>query len=105
MSTVTKNIKQLYDEDQNFLITQRTITIFEILLQMGWSTKKLIDRMTANGVKSTELGIAMAVSLNRTNPKHLSKIDQQVRERTIEIGYQMIIDYENLEKDNASSTD
>jgi len=100
MSTITKSINDLYAEGENFEITQRTIFIFETLLQMGWTTKKLFDRMRDNGVKSTELGIAMAVSLNRTNPKYLSKLDQELREKTIEIGYQMIIDYEKLEAEN-----
>lgn len=95
-----KNISQLYAEDQNFTIVQRTIGIIQIFLEIGWTTKKLIDKTRDMGVKTTELGISMAVALNRTNPKYLSKIDQEVREKTIEIAYQMIVDYEKLEKEN-----
>lgn len=104
IAETTKDINQLYDENENFFITQRVIGIFEILLQIGWTTKKLIDKSMDMGIKKTELGVALAVSLNRTNPKHLSKIDQELREKTIEIGYQMIVDYEKLEKDNESSS-
>ena len=56
---IIEEIKVLYDlgEGGQYEIIQRTIAIFRPLLELGWSAKKLVDRMMDKGVKSLELGI------------------------------------------------
>ena len=97
---VVENINQLYKENQNHTIVRRTINTFETLLKYGWSSKRLIVKALDMGIKPLERGIAIAVALSRTDPKHLSEIDKKLRMKTIKVASDMIKQYEELELDD-----
>lgn len=99
---IVGQIEALYDlgEGGQYEIIKRTIAIFEPLLIIGWSSKRLVDRMMDKGVKSLELGISICVAVSRTNPMYLSGLDSSLRSKFLKDNKEMLADWEKCEKQN-----
>jgi len=99
---VTEKIKVLYTlgDDGRYEIIKRNIFLFDSMFVAGKSSKEMVDRMMDKGVKPLELGISLAVSLSRCNPKHLSKIDQEVRQTILDGSKDMLEEWGKLEAQN-----
>jgi len=76
---IRAQIKEHYDKGETELVIERTVWIFKMSLKLGYNTLELYQRTNDLGVKPTELGISMALSLKQTEDSVLSKIDLQLK--------------------------
>lgn len=99
---IIEQIKVLYDlgDDGSYEIIRRTVAIFEPLFLIGWSSKKMIDRMMDKGVKPLELGMAIIIALTRTNPIYLNGLDSSLRIKFLKENRMILRDWEKLERQN-----
>jgi len=99
---IIEQIKTLYElgDDGRYEIIKRNIAVFEPLLMMCWSSKKLVDRMMDKGVRPLELGISLCVAITRTNPMYLNGMDSSLRIKFLKENREMLADWEKLEKQN-----
>ena len=93
-----KSIKELYElgDDGKYEIVERTIFIFSNALLFRKNSKECVDRMMDLGVKHTELGIAMCISLSRADPETLCEKDQKLRSIYITTQADLIKDWESI---------
>ena len=99
---IIEELKTLYKlgDSGSYEIIRRTVAVFEPLLMMSWSSKKLIDRMMDKGVRPLELGISICVAVTRTNPMFLNGMDSSLRIKFLKENREMLNDWEKLEKQN-----
>ena len=100
---IIEKIKVLYElgDEGSYEIIRRTIAIFQPLLLIGWSSKKMVDLMMDKGVKSLELGLSISVALTRTDPQHLNGMDSSLRIKFLKENRLMLRDWEEIEKQNS----
>ncbi len=80
---IRAQIKEHYDKDETELVIERTVWIFKMSLKLGYNTLQLYQRTSDLGVKPTELGISMALSLKQTDNSFLSEKDQQLKKEIL----------------------
>ena len=89
-------MKEHYEKGENIEIIIKTLTAIEFLLTIGMNTKKITEKIMDLGVKTTELGLSMALALKNTEDKYLSELDLEIKRITLEQHSEMIKEMEGL---------
>lgn len=76
---IRAQIKEHYDKNETELVIERTVWIFKMSLKLGYNTLELYQRTNDLGVKPTEMGISLALSLKQTEDSFLSEKDRELK--------------------------
>lgn len=79
--TLIDNIKELYKAGDIEEIIKRNVFLFTNCLELGYNTKELYQRTHDLGIKPNEMGISLAVSLNRIDNTKLNETDVKIKEK------------------------
>lgn len=95
-SELQQMTKEHYEKNENFDIILKTSAAAEFLLVLGYDANRVTLKMRDLGVKTTELGLSMALALKRTEDKYLSELDREVKKITVENYSEMLKELEGL---------
>ena len=89
-------IKALYELEDGgqYEIVKRSMFIIDNALLLGKTSKECVDRLMDMGVKHTELGIAVCVSLSRADPTTLCEDDLELQS-TFSVTHKDLVDDSN----------
>ena len=95
-SELQQMTKEHYEKGENFDIILKTSAAAEFLLTLGMDSNRITLKMRDLGVRTTELGLSMALALKNTDDKDLSEQDRQIKKITVENYSEMLKELEGL---------
>ena len=76
-------IKNHYEKNEIHEVIERTVFLFKMTLQLGYSSHELYTRTHDLGVKPPEMGISLAIALKQTDNGHLNDKDLIIKEKLL----------------------
>lgn len=89
-----RTISLHYSKNENTEVILKTALACEMALTLGLNSMSITLKMVDLGVKQTEIGLAMALALKKTEDKFLSEIDQEIKKIVLKNYSKMIEELE-----------
>lgn len=93
---LTQTINEHYKNNEIPNIIIKTSLALELSLALGINSLTLTYRMYDLGIKPSELGLAMALAMKRTDDKYLSVTDQDIKKIVLSRHADMIKELETV---------